>query len=132
MIKPNVYLAGGMGSGWQEDVIKRLEGKFNFFNPRDHHLDTPKEYTNWDLFFVSKCDIVFGYMEKDNPSGFGLTLEIGYAKALGKTIILTDERSSIDESFSRRFKIVRESSSVVYENLESSLKFLERFSTYSI
>ncbi|WP_075591011.1 nucleoside 2-deoxyribosyltransferase domain-containing protein [Labilibacter marinus] len=132
MIKPNVYLAGGMGSGWQDDIIKKFEGKFNFFNPRDHHLDAPEEYTNWDLFFVSKCDILFGYMEKDNPSGFGLTLEIGYAKALDKTIILTDARSTIDEVFSKRFNIVRESATVIYQDLESSLKFLERFSAYSI
>ena len=44
-------------------------------------------------------------MQKDNPSGFGLTLEIGYAAALGKQIILVDEKSSFDEIFEQKFKI---------------------------
>jgi len=130
--KTIVYLAGGMQSGWQNTVIDRLKDRCVFFNPQDHMLSNSKEYTTWDLHFVKQSDIIFAYLEKDNPSGFGLTLEIGFAKALNKTIILIDERSKIDPKFSNYFKIVRESANVVFEDFESGLSYLERFSIYCI
>ena len=129
--KAKVYLAGGMKSGWQDNIIERFKNKFIFFNPRDHKLDNPIEYTLWDLHFVKESDILFAFMEKENPSGFGLTLELGFAKALNKTIILVDERSAVNESFANRFKIVRESSSVTFNNIEDGIKFLDRFGIYS-
>lgn len=131
-MKPSVYLAGGMKSNWQHILIERFGDKFFFFNPQDHLLGNPKEYTIWDLHFVKRADVIFVYVEPDNPSGYGLTLEIGYAKALGKTIILVDERSKYDAQFRKYFKIVRESSNVVFDDLESGLSFLERFSIYSV
>lgn len=131
-LKEKVYLAGGMKSGWQDKIIQQFENKFTFLNPRDHHLNISEQYTIWDLHYVNKADIILAYMEKDNPSGYGLTLEVGYAKALNKTIILIDERSAIDTSFANRFKIVRESSNVVFNNLNDGLAFFERFSIYSV
>lgn len=132
MNKVKVYLAGGMKSGWQDNIIERFKNKLFFFNPIDHKLDKSKEYTVWDLHFVKESDILFAYMEKDNPSGFGLTLEIGFAKALNKTIILVDERSKNDIQFSNYFKIVRESASVVFEDFQSGLNYIERFSIYAV
>ena len=131
-LKEKVYLAGGMKSGWQDKVIQQFEDKFIFLNPRDHQLNISEQYTTWDLHYVEKADIILAYMENDNPSGYGLTLEVGYAKALNKTIILIDERSATDSSFANRFKIVRESSNVVFNNLKDGLAFFERFSVYSI
>lgn len=130
--KMKIYLAGGMKSGWQNTVINKLKDRCIFFNPQDHQLNNAKEYTIWDLHFVNRADIIFVYLEKENPSGFGLTLEIGYAKALNKTIILVDERSKLDSSFANYFKIVRESASVVFDDFESGLNYLERFSIYCI
>lgn len=130
--KTIVYLAGGMQSGWQNVVIDRIRDRCVFFNPQDHMLSNSKEYTTWDLHFVKQSDIIFAYLEKNNPSGFGLTLEIGFAKALNKTIILIDERSKIDPKFSNYFKIVRESANVVFEDFESGLSYLERFSIYCV
>ncbi len=130
--KQRVYLAGGMKSDWQNIVLNRLSNFFIFYNPQDHNLEKETEYTIWDLHFVKSSDIIFAYMAKDNPSGYGLTLEIGYACALNKTIILIDERSKIDTSFNNHFKIVRESASIVFEDLEDGLRFLERFSIYAV
>lgn len=127
-----VYLAGGMKSNWQTLVINRLKNNFTFFNPQDHNLNNVNEYTVWDLHFVSQSDIIFAYLDADNPSGFGLTLEIGYAKALNKTIILIDEKSKADQVFTQYFKIVRNASSIVFDDLESGIKYLERFSIYTI
>jgi len=127
MEKLKVYLAGGMNSSWQTKVMEQFGDQFIFFNPVDHQLNKGKEYTVWDLFYIKKADLVFAYMEQDNQSGYGLTLEIGYAKALGKTTILVDERSKVDKSFSDRFKIVRESAEVVYESFDQGLEFLGSF-----
>lgn len=124
-----IYLAGGMNSGWQEVIIERFKTDFIFYNPAKHKLLKPSEYTAWDLHYVKNSDIVFAFMEKENPSGFGLTLEVGYAKALNKTIILVDEKSESDKYFEDFFKIVHESSSVVFDNLGDALEYLKRFST---
>ncbi len=125
-----VYLAGGLRSNWQESIItKCCDTKLHFFNPKKHNLELdPKLYTTWDLFYVSKCDILFAYMENDNPSGIGLSIEIGFAKGLGKTIILVDEKSNENKDFARYFKIIRECSNVVFNELESGIAFLKRFS----
>lgn len=127
-----VYLAGGMKSDWQSILINKFQDNFIFFNPQDHQLDNSKEFTTWDLHFINQSDIIFAYLQNDNPSGFGLTLEVGYAKALNKTIILVDERSKNDIHFSSFFKIVRESANVVFDNFDDGINFLERFSIYKI
>jgi nucleoside 2-deoxyribosyltransferase len=132
-MKNKIYLSGGMKSGWQQIVKTAFyiptSGTywFEFFNPANHNLSDSKEYTAWDLFYTKHCDILFASMEESNPSGFGLALEIGYAKALGKTIILVDEKSKTDESFAGKFKIVRESSTVVFEDFDKGVEFLESF-----
>jgi len=87
-----VYLAGGMRNGWRE-VVKRVVPTHTYSDPSLHGLITEKEYTEWDLAAIRDADVVFGYMEFDNPSGIGLSNEIGYAYALGKYIIFVDESS---------------------------------------
>lgn len=131
-MKEKIYLAGGMNSGWQEELIEELRNRFVFFNPRNHELLQPSLYTTWDLHFVKKADIIFAYMEKDHPSGYGLTLEIGYAKALNKTIILVDNKSTTDKEFAGYFKMVRESASIVFDEIQSAVDFLKRFSMNDI
>lgn len=123
-----VYLAGGLVANWRHSIIDELGDNFIFYNPQDHGLEEcSKQYTNWDLFHVKQCDIVFAYMEKTNLSGYGLTLEIGYAKALDKLIILVDERSSTDKQFSQYFRIVQESATVTFNSLEKGLNYLKSF-----
>ena len=127
-MKPKVYLAGGLRSNWQKKVVKLFPDQFIFFNPRMHNLEENASfYTAWDLHHVKESDIIFAYMEEGNPSGLGLSLEIGYAKALSKTIILVDEKSSIDENFNRRFLIVKESATICAESFEKGLELLASF-----
>ena len=127
MEKLSIYLAGGMNSNWQLVLLNKFKNEFNFFNPRDHELDNSSQYAEWDLFYVKKADIIFAYMEKDNPSGFGLTLEVGFARALDKLIILVDEKSMSDEFFKSKFRIVRSASSIVFENIDDGINYLESF-----
>lgn len=126
--KGKVFLSGGFSSGWQNIVVNRLKDKFIFFNPESHSLSEADKYTAWDIHFVKECDILFAYMENTNPSGYGLAFELGIAYAMGKTIILVDERSLYDETFSRYFKILQTSSNVIFSNLDEGIKYLESFS----
>lgn len=86
-----VYLAGGMHSGWQNTVVDAIGQQALFLDPRSHALKTPRRYVERDLELVRRSDVVFGYLEKSNPSGFGLAVELGYARALGRKIILVNE-----------------------------------------
>jgi nucleoside 2-deoxyribosyltransferase len=125
--KAKVFLSGGFKSNWQERVINTLTGKFVFFNPREHGLDHSDSYTTWDIHFVKSCDILFAYMEHTNPSGFGLTFELGVAYALNKTIILVDEKSPKDATFAKYFKILHRPSGVVFKSLDEGIQYLEKF-----
>ncbi|HET8859537.1 nucleoside 2-deoxyribosyltransferase domain-containing protein [Marivirga sp.] len=123
-MKSKVYLAGGMNSNWQKKIIDELSDQFIFFNPSEHKLDDVKEYKVWDLYYVKNCDILFGYMEKSNPSGYGLALEIGYAKALNKLIILVDERSHSDATFHKNFKFIQLTSDIYFNKIEDGITML--------
>lgn len=83
---PAVYLAGGMRSNWQDRVKEAVlaSGKTQvlFIDPREHHCKDEVLYTRWDLEGIRRADIIFGYLEKDNPNGAGLALEVGFARGL--------------------------------------------------
>ena len=126
--KAKVYLSGGFSTNWQSKVVKNLDQKFIFFNPREHGLEHSDFYTTWDIHFVKNCDILFAYMEATNPSGFGLSFELGIAYALNKTIILIDEKSMNDKNFEKYFKIMHRPSGVVLSNLDEGIEYLSKFS----
>jgi nucleoside 2-deoxyribosyltransferase len=126
--KAKVFLSGGFRSNWQFKIIDALGDTFIFFNPREHGLEHSDSYTMWDIHFVKECDIFFAYMESTNPSGYGLAFELGIAHALGKTIILIDERSGKDETFARYFKIVYKPSGIVLNSLDQGIELLRKFS----
>ena len=87
-----VYLAGGLNSDWRDKVMREIPDAI-YIDPRTHDLeDNARAYTAWDLLGVERCDVLFAYLERDNPSGIGMALEMGYAKAKGKPILLVDER----------------------------------------
>jgi nucleoside 2-deoxyribosyltransferase len=100
-----VYLAGGFRSGWQNIVKQNVKNSL-FLDPSLHDIKDPTTYTAWDINAVIECDILFAFMEISNPAGYAMSLEIGYAKALGKTIIFTEE--PLPAPRKRHFDMVRE------------------------
>ncbi len=116
-----IYLAGGFKSGWQAKVIKQLPG-YEFLDPSQHNIQDAAEYTRWDLDAVRASNIVLGYMEPTNPGGYSLALEIGFAHALSKTVLLVDEIT--DPSVSRYFEMVRQCSGRVFNTLSQAIEFL--------
>ena len=81
-----VFLSGGMRSTWQDTVMNTVTG-CDWFDPRTCTSDDETVYTPYDLEGLQRSDLVFAYMSQDNPSGYGLCVEIGYAAALRKPII---------------------------------------------
>lgn len=135
----NIYLAGGMHSDWRERFAKavedclegdghydgftsRLKG-FYFLDPCAHKLSAESEYTAWDLLAVRKADVLVAYMEPSNPSGYGMMLEMGYAHALGKTVVFVSDR---EDSRGRYFGIAREAADVVVYSLNEAARFVSR------
>lgn len=124
--KAKVYLSGGLRSNWQEEVIKEAGNDFIFFNPKTHGIDKPELYSVWSLYHIKQCDIFFAYMEESNPAGYALSLELGIASTLGKTIILIDEKSIKDDHFDRYFRMIQCHASVVFPKLEVGIEFLNK------
>ena len=118
-----VYLSGGMNSNWRS-AVDYLRGApwidVRFVNPCEHKLRDPRHYTAWDLKGIEICDIVFAYLASNNPSGIGLALEVGYAKALGKPVILVNEMQ--DDA---KWGIVNECADYYTGNLEIGREILE-------
>jgi nucleoside 2-deoxyribosyltransferase len=133
-----IYLAGGMYNKWRDSItepLRRISSSFSmfkFYDPCATKLTEPTAYTTWDLKAIRDRDIVVGYMEVSNPSGYGLNFELGYAKALGKTIVLlldghflaTDERAPY-------FNMAIVSADVVVYTYRDVVDFIEAFEKVS-
>lgn len=125
MEKQNVYLAGGFNSDWREKV--KACANVSFIDPKEKEQKKEfqwDEYGCWDLHFIKQSDICFVYMERSNPSGFGLSVEIGYAKGLGKTVILVLETGHEKDSYLTFLMTVAD---VTYDNLDDGINFLASF-----
>ena len=119
-----VYLAGGMKSDWQDRVIAACP-HLAFRDPRTHGLTDETEYTEWDLRGIRDSQIVLAYMDAGNPSGFGLSLEVGYARALGRTIFYVNEDAPERQ---RRFGMVRACADQVFDSLDAAIEALREHS----
>lgn len=122
---PVVYLAGGFRSRWQ-DAVKMEAPRLKYLDPRIHGIKAKEEYTVWDLDAVRKSDYVFAYLEATNPAGFALALEIGFAKALGKRVILVDEKSAADPSVARYLEMITATSDLSFTSLPDGIQFLKK------
>lgn len=116
-----VYLAGGMQDGWQD----RFSADFELLDPRSWQDPDPVVYTARDLAAIRDADAVLAYMDSANPSGYGLSLEVGFAHALGKPVVFVDVIGA--DWRSRYFGMVRSVSTVV-RSIDDALIVLEHIS----
>ncbi len=125
---PTVYLAGGMRSNWREQVQDECQSH-DFISPVGKEVDyemSAEEYGTWDLHYLQEVDIVFGYMERTNPSGIGLACEIGYAHGRDTTVILVLEENS--KHFEDRYlRFMEKVSDVRFGELDRGIRFLNTF-----
>lgn len=129
--KMKVYLAGGFKSDWGKLVEEECSG-LHFINPKNKEYKNGErvvmdvnEYGVWDLHFIKMSDIVFVYLEKGNPSCIGLSVEAGYAKGLGKTVITVLEENDFIPK--RYLNFVTQVSDITFENLEDGISYLKSF-----
>lgn len=116
-----IYLAGGMEDGWQDKIAPLLSGH-TLLDPRSWATPDPAVYTARDLAAVREADVLILHMSPANPSGFGLSVELGYAYALGKRLIFIDELGQ--DWRSRYFGMHREMADVVCSTLQEAAEAL--------
>jgi nucleoside 2-deoxyribosyltransferase len=120
-----IYLAGGFHSGWHEGVQQQVK-QVSFIDPRSHSLENERQYTTWDLLAIRRSDVVFAYAEEANPALYALSLEVGYARALGKHILLVEEHPT--EQRRRYFGMLRACADVTFSSLDEAVQYLRSLS----
>jgi nucleoside 2-deoxyribosyltransferase len=122
-----IYLAGGFRSGWQHAVHEELIGHASLLDPSQHSLECPAEYTRWDLDAIREADCVLAYMEASNPAGYSLSLEVGFAHALAKHIVLVEEHPTPERH--RYFAMIREVANERFATLGEALEHIKVISS---
>ena len=131
MNKLKVYTAGGFHGDWRTRFKERCKDLFTIIDPLDKELNVKgerkdlsfEEYSAWDLWAIRTSDIVFVYAEKSNP-GIGFVVEAGYAKGLGKTVILVRELEN-EHRPDRYQQFLDCVADYVCHSFEEGLQFLE-------
>jgi len=121
-----VYLAGGFHSGWQKIVRSAFHNvlEVTFLDPSTHNIKDSLDYTPWDLSAISASQIVFAYLEEGNPGAYALSLELGYAAALKKRIVLVDTVPTKDARH-KYFEMVRAVTNNKAPSLEQGIELLK-------
>lgn len=119
----SIYLAGGMENNWRYNFIQN-SSEWVVYDPCKHDLKNSKNYTSWDIKAIEKSNIILGYIEKDNISGYGLCVEIGYGKALGKIIIWVEEDRGGERN--KYFAMCRELANYVFYDINEAFEFIDR------
>ena len=94
-----------------------------FYDPRAHKLDAPEDYAKWDFGAVALCDAVFACMTLDNPSGYGMAAEIGFARGLGKRIVFVNYLRAGDQR-QKHMLLIEELCDSVHDKLTDGAKAL--------
>ena len=80
----------------------------------------------WDLEAIQRSDWIFAYLEANNPGGYALAAEIGYAKALGKRVLLVNEKRGDDERNGRYFDLLSATCDLEFTSLAEGIEFLRK------
>ncbi len=100
MKKPvDVYLAGGMKSGWQDRVradLRKLKerGLVRWNDPRDNLTKNQGEIKLLSAVRIKTADIVFANEQDRDSQIAAINLEIKLARQLGKNIIVLAARET--------------------------------------
>ena len=66
--------------------------------------------------------MVLAYLDQENQNGYSLALELGYAKALGKTILLVEEHEAGERD--KYLQTVREVADFCFDSLGEAVSYL--------
>jgi len=116
-----IYLAGGQKSQWQDAFINS-KAAVEWIDPRTHGLTDEVAYTAWDLAGIRRSRHLIAYLDEANPSGYGMSLEVGYACALGIPVWYVCEDKTARQRF---FGMVRSVSNRVFDSLSDAVSAAE-------
>lgn len=123
-MKFKIYAAGGFTDAWQ-NKIKVLFPEFEILDPRTWQHPLPEIYTQRDLQAIRNSDLVLAYMNSANPSGYGVSIEIGYAYGIGKHIVFLD---MLDVDWrSKYFGMARSMANAVFYDFDSCEQYIKDF-----
>lgn len=111
-----------MKSGWQ-NLIPKIDG-VEFINPITYSPQniSADMFVSKDVELVKKSDVIFLYMEKENPTGYGAIWECAVASELNIPIISVWEKDYVDPFIACK-------SLYLYVNFDAGLKRLIRYLT---
>lgn len=113
-----VYLAGGFYSDWRQKVMEGAP-EHEYYDPEFQGSQTCiAKYTLADLDAIDWSNIVFAYLTS-YPKYGGLAVEVGYAYAKEKSILLVTEKDDTDG-------MIVGLSKYVYLSLEGGIERLRR------
>ena len=104
-----VYLGGNIHTSWRRQVVDACPS-IEFLQPyKDDQarfvrteegvsLLPLSHFVLRDLLFIRSCDVILGYITNyaEHSRHHGLMIELGYAKALRKSIVLVAEMPEFD------------------------------------
>jgi len=112
-----IYLAGGWDN-WRDFIISKIDNAI-FLDPR-----TATDKENWferEVNMITECDGLIAWVTKDNPSGFGMTYEMGMMYGLNKPYILINEKEDV-----YKWSMQTEGAINSFTNIEDALKWIEQ------
>ena len=115
--RPKIYLAGGWGK-FRNIVMNDTDA--DWLNP-----EVMTDRTNWfelETEAIRNSDGLICWFEKSNPSGFGMTFEMGMAYALNKPYLLIIE----SEEMIRKFSMQTAGSEKTFTCWEDALDYINQ------
>src|SRR5690606_27686392 len=117
---------GGMKSSWRDYIKESVnDNRIVFYDPTEKsNIENQgvNSFVCWDLHHIKKCDTLFIYLEADNPSCIGASVEAGYAKGLGKTVLSVIEDNNHIKS--RYLDFLREICDIVFDDLDKAVLYI--------
>jgi nucleoside 2-deoxyribosyltransferase len=106
---------------WADLIQHLLPRGHEVFDPRDNQTKVFEEYSFLDLVALRQSDLVIACLEESNPSGAGLIAEVGFAKGLGKSVLLINEKQG-----DRYVRFVENFADLVFHDLPSAIPVISK------
>ena len=82
-----------------------------------------------ERFFIDIIGTVMPGLAMPVGVCYAFALEMGFAMALGKFVILVDEKSTADAQAARYSEMLSAASDVSFKTLQEGIKFLDKYRT---
>jgi len=139
-----VYLAGPMyklsydeATAWREEVWQKLGGKVKCLSPlrgkaflkeerelrgsyEKYPLSTDKGINFRDHWDVQRCDLVLANLAGATRVSIGTAMEVAWAHAYGKPVVLVMEEGSVHDH-----PMIRECSPFIVHSLDEAIKIIK-------